>query len=104
MNASTPAKSIAQFRRGKAMPQSRRGSAILTLLILSVVASIALASAFTYVSRSARVQKRSDLRLESTYAAEYAFEKAFQQLKSVTASSSARNRPAPTPPEAPSNI
>lgn len=91
MNASNPAKSTAPLRRGIVMPQSCRGSAILTLLILSVVAAIALASAFTYVSRSASLQKRSDLRLESTYAAEYAFEKAFQQLKSLISVTSVPN-------------
>lgn len=69
---------------------TQRGSALLFLLIIAVVASAALASAFTYVNRSAVLQQRSNMRLEGTYAAEYAFEKAFQQLKVLI---SITNRP-----------
>lgn len=60
-----------------------RGSALYLVLILGTVAAVVMATTFTYIRQSAKLEKRSDLRLESTYAAEYALEQAYQQLKSV---------------------
>lgn len=60
-----------------------RGSALLVVLIFAVGMIVALAAVLTYVNSAAKLEKRSNLRLESTYAAEYAFEEAFQQLKTL---------------------
>lgn len=60
--------------------EDERGSALLLLLILGVVSATVLGVAFSYISESAKAEKRSNVRVEGTYAAEYAFEQAYQQL------------------------
>ncbi|MBS0663086.1 MAG: hypothetical protein JSR48_07455 [Verrucomicrobia bacterium] len=62
---------------------SDRGSAIYLVLILSVVAAVVLAGIISYTAQTAKIEKRSNTRLESTYAAEYALEKAYQELKTL---------------------
>lgn len=42
-----------------------------------------MAAALRYTTHTARFEKRSNTRLESTYAAEYAFEQAYQQLSGL---------------------
>jgi len=65
-------------------PRNRtRGSALYLVLILGAVAAAIMAGTFAYINQTAKIEKRSNLRLESTYAAEYAFEKAYQELKGV---------------------
>ena len=56
---------------------------MLMVLILGVVLTTALAGALAYLQHSGRIEKRSELRLDSTYAAEYALEKAYQQLSTL---------------------
>ena len=60
-----------------------RGSALFLLLILAVVMGTVLAGIFSYIGQTAKLERRSNTRLESTYVAEYAFEQAYQQLNSV---------------------
>lgn len=62
---------------------SERGSSLFLLLILSVVMATVLGGIFAYIHTNAQAERRSDIRIESTYAAEYAFELAYQQLKTV---------------------
>lgn len=62
---------------------SERGSALFLLLILSVVMATILGGVFSYISLNAKAEKRSNVRLQSAYAADYAFERAYQQLGSI---------------------
>lgn len=62
-----------------------RGSALFVVLILALVMAGMLASVLSYLNNEAQLEKRSDVRLESTYAAEFAFEKAFTDLKAQIA-------------------
>ncbi|ACB74175.1 hypothetical protein [Opitutus terrae] len=62
-----------------------RGSALFVVLILALVMAGMLASVLSYLNSEAQLEKRSDVRLESTYAAEFAFEKAFTDLKAQIA-------------------
>jgi hypothetical protein len=68
--------------------RGNRGSALFLLLILSVVMATVLAGIFTYISATAKTEKRSNIRLESAYTAEYAFELAYQRLYSQVMQSS----------------
>jgi hypothetical protein len=69
--------------RRPAKPASDRGSALFLLLILSVVMATVIGAVITYINQTAKIEKRSNLRLEATYAAEYAFERAFQNLNTL---------------------
>lgn len=74
---------------GGAGPRRRlrdsRGSALLVVLILAFVMAGALAAVLTYMNRASQLEKRSNLRLEATYAAEYAMEKAYEELRTQIA-------------------
>ncbi len=75
-------------RRGTPLPRrlsSRRGSALFLLLILAVVSAAVLGGVFSYISSSATAERRSNVRLESVYVAEFAFEQAYQQLNTLIA-------------------
>ncbi len=70
------------------LPQGRqgeRGSGIFLLLIIGVVSAAVLGGIFSYVAINAKSERRSNVRLESTYVAEYAFEQAYQQLNTLIA-------------------
>lgn len=67
----------------------QRGSALLMTLIMGVVLASILAGLFSYISLSAKIERRSNMRVESTYAAEVATEQAFQQLQTLLSSSTA---------------
>lgn len=68
--------------RGRRL-SGNRGSALFLLLIMSVVMVSILGATFTYISVTQKAERRSNVRLESTYAAEYAFELAYQQLNTL---------------------
>lgn len=65
--------------------RDERGSTLFVVLILALVMAGMLGSVLTYLNHETQLEKRSDVRLESTYAAEYAFEKAFADLKAQIA-------------------
>jgi hypothetical protein len=65
--------------------RGNRGSALFLLLILAVVLATVLGGIFSYISTTTKAEKRSNTRLESIYAAEYAFETAYQQLGTLLA-------------------
>ncbi|PTX91385.1 hypothetical protein [Opitutus sp. ER46] len=74
-------KTASRFPRRTGWRNRNRGSALFLLLILAVVMATILGGVYSYINTSAKAEKRSNIRLESTYAAEYAFELAYQQLK-----------------------
>jgi hypothetical protein len=65
--------------------RAERGSALFLLLMLAVVLATVLGGIFSYISTTTKAEKRSNTRLESTYAAEYAFETAYLQLETLLA-------------------
>ncbi|HVU34330.1 MAG TPA: hypothetical protein VHE61_12915 [Opitutaceae bacterium] len=69
-----------------------RGSALFLLLIMAVVMATIMAGIYSYIGSTAQLEKRSNIRLESTYAAEYAFEQAYGQLNTLI-SSNTQNAP-----------
>lgn len=62
---------------------STRGSIIFVVLILAVVMAVVFASVVAYLGQAARIERRSQVRTEAAYAADYAFEKAYTELKSL---------------------
>lgn len=66
----------------------QRGSALLTVLILSTVMCTVLAGLITYVSQSAKLERRSSLRTEALYAGEYAAEQAYSALYTLVSQDS----------------
>ncbi len=72
--------------RGLRQPKSlqdSRGSALFLVLILGVVLTTVIGATFAYVSTVQKDERRSNVRNESIYAAEYAFEVAYQQLNTL---------------------
>ena len=63
--------------------ERERGSALFVVLILAVVMASVFAAVISYTNQAAKIQRRSDLRLEGAYAADYAFEKAYTELKGL---------------------
>ncbi len=77
---------------GRRLPRgahAERGSALLLALIMGVVLASILAGMFAYISFSSKIERRSNMRIESTYAAEVAMEQAFQQLQTLLSQSTA---------------
>lgn len=71
-------------RRGSLL-HGQRGSALMVVLILATAAGILFGAVISYLDRQATIEKRSNLQLECTYAAEYALESAYQSLRTQLA-------------------
>lgn len=75
--------------RSRAPGRLQRGSALFLVLILAIVLAVVLASTLSYVTHNAKLEQRSDTRLESTYAADYALEQAYQSLLTLVSQNNA---------------
>jgi type II secretory pathway pseudopilin PulG len=76
---------VARKRRSR----QARGSALFLVLILSVLMAAVMAGLVSHTAQVARMEKRSNTRLEATYAGEYALEQAYQQLSTLVGQDSA---------------
>ena len=72
---------ISGHRASRPVVSATRGSALFLALILAVVMASVMAGIFGYLTHTTQIEKRSNVRLEATYAAEYALEKAFEDLR-----------------------
>lgn len=79
----------AEFVATSSLARPCRGSALFLVLILAVVLGVVLSSTLSYVSHNARLEKRSDTRLQSTYAGDYALEQAYQSLLTLVSQNNA---------------
>lgn len=74
---------ISPRRLGRRRLSENRGSAMFLMLILAVVMATILGGIYSYIGTTSKLEKRSNVRVEGTYAAEYAFEQAYQNLKTL---------------------